>query len=171
MQADAAPTWGWMLSSGCGRESASWVVRSIDRSKDGSTLVCDVTLAGIYYAAVLDSRAAEPDFRLALHGLKLWTRELERLVDSLEAWLALPLPELARVPIALECSMGGLFDQSLRFELGARDDTLAGGKPVATLRYIVGRMTGQMWFPIDSGCLRGFADGITATLRWGGDVP
>ncbi len=122
---------GWTLSSSTGRESVSWAVRSIDRDPDGPTLVCDVTLDGFYYDDVLDSGAAEPDFGLTLRSLALRTHELERLVDQLERGLALPPQELRS--IALACSMGGLFDQSLRFELGTRDDTLAPDKPVATL--------------------------------------
>jgi len=164
MQADGPSTRGWVLSSSSGRESVSWRVRSIDRGKDGLVLVCDVTLAGFYYDGVLDSGAVEPDFRLVLHGLELRTRELERLVDRLEAWRALSLSELASAPITLECSMGDLFDQSLLFELGRKDDTLAGGRLVATFRYVVGRMTGEMSFPTDPGCLRGLADGIKTAL-------
>jgi len=154
----------WMLSSSTDRESVSWAVRSTEDGKDGRTLVCDVTFAGHYYDGVLDSGVVEPDFRLVLRGLALRAHDLERLVDRLEAWLALPPSEQARAPVALACSMGGLFDQSLLFELGTRDDMLAGQRPVATFRYIVGRMTGAMSFPTDPDCLRGFVEGVKSAL-------
>jgi hypothetical protein len=137
------------------RESVAWTV--LERGRD--TLVCDASLAGAYYDRVLGPAAGEPDFLLVLRGLRLPVPELERLAGELEAG-----------SIALACSMGRLFDQSLRFELGVRDDTLAAGRPVATFRYVVGRMRGEMVFPTDSTRLSSLARGIWAAVRAEGDV-
>ena len=63
------------------------------------------------------------------------------------------------------CTMGRLFDQSLLFELGVRGDTLAGGQPVATFRYVVGRMRGEMNFPTEPSRLRELARGIRAAVE------
>ena len=146
------------LPSSTGRESVTWRIRGRGEGAVGTVLTCEVTLAGSYYDGVLASGEQAPDFCLALRGLKLWARDLERLVERIETWLV-ESSQAAR-PIALSCSMGGLFDQSLLFELGPRDDTLSGGRPVASFRYITGRMTGEMVFPTDPSCLRGFVEGI-----------
>jgi hypothetical protein len=137
------------------RESVAWTVR--ERASDA--LVCDAGLSGTYYDRVLDPVGGEPDFLLVLRGLRLPLHELERLAGELEAG-----------SIALACSMGRLFDQSLLFELGVRDDTLAAGRPLATFRYVVGRMRGEMVFPTDPSRLSSLARGIGATVRAEGDV-
>ena len=137
------------------RESVAWTV--LERGSDA--LVCDANLSGTYYDRVLGPAAGEPDFGLVLRGVRLPLHELERLAGELEAG-----------SVALACSMGRLFDQSLLFELGVRDDTLTAGRPVATFRYVVGRMRGEMVFLTDSSRLSSLARGIWAAVRDEGDV-
>jgi hypothetical protein len=164
------PSCRFALSSSTGSETVTWDVREREEGTCGTAITCDVTLAGSYFEGLFASGGREPDFRLVLRELRLSVRDLERLVDPIDAWLADVSP--GRPPIALVCSMGGLFDQSLLLELGPRDDTLSGGRPVARLRYVVGRMTGEMIFPTDSSCLSCFVDGIrTSALRAPQELP
>jgi len=104
------------------------------------------------------------DYGLVLKGLAICVTELERLATFLDSWLRLSLAEQTQHAPSIECSVGGLFDQSLVMCLGERDDTLSGGKPVATFRYVTGRMKGELSFVTDQSCLRALSDGIRAAL-------
>ncbi|HEV8199730.1 MAG TPA: hypothetical protein VGS03_06890 [Candidatus Polarisedimenticolia bacterium] len=158
----------WQLASGTGREHMTWTARGIDDSGAETTLVCDVALAGRFFGAALEARPAgkQPDFHLDIRGLTVTVSTLERLHDHLTRWLSLPPFEQSRTPLGLDCDMGSLFDQHVRLLLGERADTLSGGRPVATVRYVVGRMTGEMWFATEADGLSTFSEQIRSGLRW-----
>jgi hypothetical protein len=48
--------------------------------------------------------------------------------------------------------------------LGRRDDTLSGGEPVATFRFVTGRLKGEMVFLTDRDRLQELNEGIRAAL-------
>jgi hypothetical protein len=166
MTIDTPPA--WRLSSGGGREKATWVARSLDDSGPETAIVCDVTLSGRFFGASLDARGAEehPDFDLEVRGLAVTVSTLERLHDHLTRWLSLPALEQRRTTLGLDCDMGSLFDQHVRLLLGERPDTLSAGQPVATLRYVMGRMAGEMWFATDADGLGRFSEEVRSALRW-----
>lgn len=131
-------------------------------------MVCDVELAGRFYGAAFEARPAtpQPDFHLEIRGLAITVSTLERLHDHLTRWLSLPPFEQTKTSLGLDCDMGSLFDQHVRLLLGERTDTLSGGQPVATVRYVMGRMTGEMWFATDADGLSMFSEQIRSGLRW-----
>lgn len=154
---------GWTLASTSGRETARWVVTGDAGAAAG--LTCDVHLEGHYLGETLGGRAErEPDFALVLRGLEIPRRDLDRLSAHLDAWLALPPYAVADPGSGLRCGMGALFDQRLDLAIGARDDVLAAGRPVATLTYAVGRLRGDLTLIVDHGGLTRFAAGIAAAL-------
>lgn len=151
----------WQLDSSSGDESVRWDVREERPGRDGKTLVCDVFLSGRYFGAELRSpTSGGPDFSLVLGGLEIGTVELDRLAAYIREWLQLQPIEQINHPPAFECSVGALHDQSLILSLGPRDDIASDGKPVATFRYIVGRLTGEFVFVTDQTCLRRLVEGI-----------
>jgi hypothetical protein len=155
----------WQLSSNSGRESVSWEIREFPAVQRDHAFVCDIRLAGQYFGPTLGGDASKPpDYDLVLRGLAVGVAELERLATFLRTWLQLPLAEQAAHPLALECKVGGLFDQNVIMVLGERDDILSGGKPVAAFRYVTGRLKGELSFVTDQSCLRGLSDGIDAVL-------
>jgi hypothetical protein len=158
----------WRLASGTGREKVTWTARAFERSGSEDAITCDVTLAGRYFPASLDARDAggTPDFHLELRGLAVTISTLERLHDHLTRWLALSPSERSQTGLSVDCDLGSLFDQHIRLLLGERSDTLSAGQPVATLRYVVGRMTGEMWFATDADSLTDFSQQVRAALRW-----
>jgi|KBSSwiStaDraftv2_1062776.scaffolds.fasta_scaffold615487_2 hypothetical protein len=162
------PPPSWQLASSTGREAVTWVARSVDDSGPETALVCDVALAGRFYGAALEARpaTAQPDFHLDIRGLAITVSTLERLHDHLTRWLSLPPLEQRKTALGLDCDLGSLFDQHVRLLLGERADTLSGGQPVATVRYVVGRMTGELWFAAEPDGLSSFSEQIRAGLRW-----
>lgn len=160
----------WELPSNSGREVSRWTVIETCGSGDERAYRCDIALEGQFYSEMFDSAAVGDlrDFGLVIHGLMLRHHELQRLVSHLREWLSLPPAELRDRSLDLTCGMGGLFDQSLRLALGQRDDTLSGGRPVATLVYLVGRMKGELSYPVDPSCLKIMADGIERILERAG---
>ena len=155
----------WQLNSTSGRESVCWEIREFPLPQRGNALVCDICLAGEYFGAALGGDTSElRDYSLVLRGLAVGMVELERLVAFLRSWLQLPLAEQAQHPLALECKVGGLFDQDVIMVLGERADVLSDGKPVATFRYVTGRLRGELSFVTDPSCLRGLCQGIDAAL-------
>jgi len=157
----------WELPSSSGRENSRWTVTEINGKGAERTFRCDVALEGQFYGETLESASVGDlqDFGLVVRGLQLRHDELTRLVGTLGEWLALPLGQLRDHSLAFSCGMGGLFDQSLRLSLGQRDDTISDGRPVATLEYIVGRLKGELSYPVDQSCLRIMAEGIEGVLR------
>lgn len=157
----------WSLVSNSGRERVRWLARAIEKAGAEAALRCDIFLEGRYFGASLDSEAADDpaDFRLEIRGLSVRITTLERLHDHLKRWLDLPLSELRRTRLDLDCDMGGLFDQQLRLIVGERPDVLSSGHPVATVKYIVGRMSGEMAFVTDQSCLSGLRMGIGEILQ------
>lgn len=127
--------------------------------------MCDIHLAGEYYGASLaESRSEVRDYSLTLRGMAVGISELQRMCSTIESWLDLSLAEQARQRLGLECSVGGLFDQSVILKLGRRDDMISGGNPVATFMYLVGSMRGELVFVTDQSCLRELTTGIRAAL-------
>ena len=156
----------WELPSSSGRETSRWTVTEINGEGAERSFRCDVVLEGQFYGETLDSSSASDlrDFDLVVRGLQLRHDELSRLVDTLREWLGLPLAQLRDHVLEISCGMGGLFDQSLCLTLGQRADTISDGRPVATLEYIVGRLRGELSYPVDQSCLRIMAEGIEAVL-------
>jgi hypothetical protein len=166
MTAPAFPS--WTLVSGTGREQVAWTARGRDDAGSGTAIPCDLTLAGRFYGAALEDRvpAPHPDFHLEIRGLAVPVPTLERLHDHLARWIDLSPIERRNAPLGLDCDMGSLFDQHVRLLLGERADTLSAGQPVATLRYVVGRLAGEMWFATDADALTRWSEEIRAALRW-----
>jgi hypothetical protein len=162
----AAPS--WQLASATGREHITWSARGLEGSGAEDSILCDVALSGRYYGAALEARpaTAPPDFHLGIRGLAVWVSTLERLHDHLTRWLSLSPLEQKNTALGLDCDMGSLFDQHVRLLLGERADTLSGGQPVATVRYVVGRMTGELWFATEATGLSTFSEQIRSGLRW-----
>jgi len=162
------PPPSWQLVSGAGREKITWTARALDGSGSEDAILCDVTLEGRYFGAALEMRPASetPDVHLEIRKLAVTVSTLERLHDHLTRWLSLPSFEQRRTPLGVDCDMGSLFDQHVRLLLGERADTLSGGQPVATVRYVVGRMTGEMWFATEAEELSMFSEQIRSALRW-----
>jgi hypothetical protein len=160
----------WELPSNSGREVSRWTVTEVRGEAAEKTYRCDVALEGRFYGDTLGSAVVDEikDFSLVVRGLQLRHQELSRLVDRLRQWLSLPLAALKDRSLEFSCGMGGLFDQSLLLTLGQRDDTISGGRPVATLAYIVGRMNGELSYPVDPSCLEILADGIERVLECAG---
>ena len=174
----------WQLSSSSGREVSRWTVTEIDGTGSARTFCCEVSLEGRFYGDALDSNPTSTpaststststsveesrDFGLVVRGLLLRQDELSRLVDTLREWLDLTPVQQRQRPLALDCGMGALFDQSLRLTLGLRDDTLVLDRPVATLAYIVGRLRGELSYAVDPSCLQILVEGIEAALEVAG---
>jgi hypothetical protein len=157
----------WELRSSSGLEAARWSVTEVQGLGERAIYFCDVSLEGRYFGATLGSgRVGDPkDFGLAIRGLQLGAHELQRLSAHLHEWLSLPAAKQNATALELSCAMGSLFDQSLRLALGARSDTLAGGRPVATLQFRIGRMQGEFTYVVDPICLRILAEGIDEAMH------
>jgi len=157
---------GWLLSSNSGRESVSWVLTDAQPGGRGQVVTCDIHLAGQYFGSSLAAGDRElRDYELSLYGMAVGVVELERLSSTISTWHQLPLAEQARHKLAVECNVGALFDQSLTLILGRRDDRLSGGNPVATFKYLVGSLSGELVFVTDQSCLFGLAAGIHEALE------
>jgi hypothetical protein len=155
----------WRLNSNSGRETVCWKVREGPRSNHANAFVCDIHLTGQYFGATLGGDSSElRDYSLVLKGLAIGVAELERLATFLHTWLQLPLAEQGHHPPSFDCKVGGLFDQSLIMSLGERDDTISGGKPVVTFRYLTGCLKGELSFVTDQSCLLELSEGIRAVL-------
>lgn len=156
----------WGLVSSSGRDRVTWLATAIEDGGDGPALRCDIALEGRFFGESLDSGSREPgpDFRLDIRGLAIGISTLVRLHDHLKRWLDLPLAEMGRTRLELDCDMGSLFDQQVLLIVGQRADVLSSGHPVATVKYIVGRMSGEMSFVTDQSCLSGLRAGIGETL-------
>lgn len=157
---------GWELPSNTGQETCRWSVQDAEGEGDARVFLCCVRLEGRFFDASLGGTAIreERDYALEIRGLQVRVDELARLTAHLGEWLRLPLPDMRSTALELSCGMGGLFDQSLRLTLGARKDTISGGHPVATLDYIIGRMKGELSYPVDPTCLQKLVDGIDRVL-------
>lgn len=156
----------WQLNSNSGRESVRWDLSGERTSQNSKVLLCDVQLTGQYFGATLGGDDPKlRDYALVLRRLAIGVPELDRLSSFLRSWLHLPLADQANHPPAFDANVGGLFDQSLIMSLGKRDDTISAGKPVATFRYIAGRLRGELSFVTDQSCLRILSEGIDAVLE------
>ena len=157
----------WALVSRSGRERVTWHVRAVEGTGADAVLTCDIALSGQFFGESLGSGRPEapPDFSLEIRGLLLRLSTLQRLYDHLKRWLDLPLAEMRSTRLRLDCDMGGLFDQDVRLLLGERADTLSSGHPVATVKYIVGRMSGELSFVTDPSCLASLCEEVGAALR------
>ena len=156
----------WELPSNSGREVCRWTVVASEGAGAERVYRCDVVLEGAFHEAILGGESGgSTDYSLAIRGLQVGVRELDRLNQWVREWLSLSLRELYERELELDCTMGSLFDQHLGLTLGRRDDTIhTVGQTVATLRYFVGRMRGELSYPVDPTCLRTLADGIERTL-------
>jgi hypothetical protein len=156
----------WELVSSSGRESARWTVVRENRAANEPVLFCDVALAGNYFGEPLSVDTVRPgrDFTLEMHGLAVPISTLIRLLTIMRTWLTLSLSELRSSNLALDCEMGGLFDQRVALVIGDRADTISSGHPVATMKYVVGRMKGELSFVTDQSCLASFCRGIDAAV-------
>lgn len=163
----------WQLSSHGGREQVTWHARRAEGTGDEAVLTCDIVLVGRFFGETLGSGPpdASPDFSLEIRGLAVRIPTLQRLHDHLTRWLDLPLAEMRTARLEVDCDMGGLFDQDVRLILGDRQDTLSSGRPIATLKYLVGRMSGELSFVTDPTCLVSLRDGVDAAIRWGSRTP
>ena len=166
----------WSLVSNSGRERITWLPTGIEGIGDEAALRCDIVLEGRFFGEALESGppGAPADFALTIRGLSVRVSTLERLFDLLKQWRDLPLSQMRTRRLELDCDMGGLFDQQVRLIVGDRSDTLSSGHPVATVRYVVGRMSGELSFVTDQSCLFGLQAGIgeaLASLRPSGNAP
>ena len=161
------PNTSWALASSSGGERVTWRVRSVEGCGDDTVLACDIILQGRFFGESLGSSHpdAPPDFDLEIRGLAVRIATLQRLHEHLQRWLELPLAEMRTARLQLDCDMGGLFDQDVRLILGDRVDTLSAGRPVATVQYVVGRMSGGMSFVTDQTCLGTLREGVEAAIR------
>jgi len=166
----AATEASWEIVSSSGRERAAWLARPAAGPGSAEALTCDVVLTGRFFGASLDAAppGGSPDFTLAVRGLAVRIATLQRLHAQLRSWLDLPLAEQRRTRLALDCEMGGLFDQDVRLILGERADTLSAGHPVATVKFVIGRMSGEMSFVTDQTCLGSLCAGLAKVL--GGSI-
>ena len=165
---------GFHLASDSGREAIRWEVRERGTTRSGPALRCDVSLTGCYFGESLADAAgqggaarpvpAAPDYLMVFRNFMVGIAEMTRLRAHLDAWLALSPREQAGHPLGIDCTLGSLFDQSLVLAIGRRTDVLSGGLPVATLRYVAGRTTGEMSFVAGVPALREFARGLAACL-------
>jgi hypothetical protein len=162
----AATEASWEVVSSSGRERAAWLARPVEDPGSAEALTCDVVLIGRFFGASLDAAppGPSPDFGLEMRGLAVRIATLQRLHAHLRSWLDLPLAEQRRTRLAFDCEMGGLFDQDVRLILGERADTLSAGHPVATVKFVVGRMSGEMSFVTDQTCLAALCAGLAKVL-------
>lgn len=164
------------LASGSGREAIRWEVRERSDTRQGPALRCDVSLTGCYFGEGLaDASPGDlgapvrlvspaPDYLMVFRNFMVGIAEMSRLQTHLDTWLALPPREQAAHPLGIDCTLGSLFDQSLVLAFGRRADVLSGGLPVATLRYVAGRTSGEMSFVAGPEPLRAFARSLAACL-------
>jgi hypothetical protein len=157
----------WELPGSSGIETTRWDVIDVHGQGNERTYRCDISLQGRFYGETLDPTTADgmQDFCLVIRGLQLRHDGLLRFTAQIREWLALPAPELPRSRLEVSCEMGGLFDQSLRLTLGQRDDMLSGRGPIATLSYLIGRMKGELAYPVDQSCLGSMADGMERCIN------
>jgi hypothetical protein len=156
----------WTLVSNSGREKVTWFARRRERGDD-AVLTCDILLEGQFFGDALGSGRPDPppDFGLEIRGLAIRLSTLQRLHEHLQRWLELPLAEMRTSRLELDCDMGGLFDQHVHLILGDRADILASGHPVATVKYLVGRMSGELSFLTDPSGLASLCEDLAATIN------
>jgi hypothetical protein len=145
------------LHSNDGRESASWLAT---KSVESDVLICEVRLSG----GSLCHEDSHGGSELVARDLSVRVENLRRLDSVLSSWLDLPLAVQAETPLTIAVELGGRFDESIRFRLGDRPDTVSGQNFVATLEYSLLRLKGEFSFVTDQSCLRIFRDGISAAL-------
>src|SRR5262249_15788134 len=148
---------GFRLASESGRESIRWEVRARQDTPQGPALRCDVSLTGCYLGEGLADTPAAPDYLMVFRNFMVGLAAMSRLQSSLEAGLGMAEGEQAVHPVAIDCNLGSLFDQSLVLALGRRPDVLSGGLPIATLRFVAGRTVGETSFPAGPAALRELA--------------
>ena len=97
--------------------------------------------------------------------VQLSLSEASSLLSDIENWLALPLDRLAQTPLASTCDLAFAPSDKLTLSLGARDDIISEGKPVLTISFSVGSLSGEAHFVSDQSCLAEFARSLASALK------
>jgi hypothetical protein len=92
----------------------------------------------------------------------LWRRppQLRRLRDRLTDWLGLPLADLDPVKLDGVHILSGLPGQLLSVRFGKRDEIPSSLKPVVTVNFAAGAVSGEFHFETDQSCLGAFRSGL-----------
>ncbi|MEM7235600.1 MAG: hypothetical protein AAF517_25730 [Planctomycetota bacterium] len=100
-----------------------------------------------------------------IDGVTLSSASLNKLARALRVWVELPLEELASHRFEGDFQLGVAPGECLDLEFGPREDLIADGHEVVTVRLRVERFDAKYSFRTDPSCLREFVEGIEAALR------
>ena len=96
-------------------------------------------------------------------NLVLSTARLRELKDRIEAWLG--STQVGNVAFSGEYSLAADGYSRLDLIFGPRKDVIAShDKPVVTVGFNVGRVSGEFFFVTDQSCLRLFADDVVLAI-------
>jgi hypothetical protein len=99
---------------------------------------------------------------VSIQGLCLRAPQLLRLRDRLTDWLGLPLADLDPAKLDGVHILSGLPGQllSVRFGKRDRDEIPSSLKPVVTVNFAAGAVSGEFYFETDQSCLGAFRSGL-----------
>jgi len=108
---------------------------------------------------------------VSVQGLWLRAPQLLRLRDRLTGWLDLPIANLDPAKLDGEHILSGLPGQMLSLRFGNRPEIPSSLKPVVTVNFAAGSLSGEFHFATDQSCLSGFRSGLgdlaEATIQHG----
>ena len=118
--------------------------------------VCSVRLWHVTYSDVADE---DVEAALSASSVPVSVSALAAFRDTVETWLALPLADQAATQLAASVSLMPAWEPSrLDIDIGSRSDIIAERHPVATVRYSLGALSGELAMVADQSCWRRFCD-------------
>lgn len=121
---------------------------------------CNVILVGSNW-----SEGEQKALRTDLGCLHLSLVAVSALAAELEHWVALPLQRLAMEPLECEHELAFAPSSELRLRFGGRADIVSHRKPVLTVTFSVGSLTGELHFVTDQSCIGEFIAGLREAQR------
>lgn len=101
----------------------------------------------------------EHPISLRVEGVFLCQQELIEMCDRIDAWVELPLDELARTEFKAEFRFDAP-SQDILLKFGKREDLISAQNQAVTLRVDSGRFSSETSFVTDQSCLRLFSQAL-----------
>ena len=106
----------------------------------------------------------EHPISLRVEGLFLCQQELIKMCNSIDAWVELPLDELARTELRAEFHFD-VPSQDILLRFGKREDLISAQNQAITLRIDSGRFSSETSFVTDQYCLRLFSQALRREIE------
>ena len=131
-------------------------VTDVFEHDNDAVVICDIRLWHRTYSDVPDE---ETEAAFSATSLPVSLLALAEFRCTVEAWLALPPAEQIDTPLVASVSLTPDWEPSaLGIDVCPRTDVISERHPVATVRYSVGSLSGELAMVADQSCWRRFCD-------------